>query len=360
MFDIINQAMLEILKLLHAQLGSYALAIIAITILLRVLLWPLNSSQTRSMKKMQELQPKLKKLQDQHKDNPQKMQAAMMQFYQEHQFNPFAGCLPILVQIPIFIGLYGALSSPEFLALSGSEHFLFIDRLYHTMQSHGGEPMNGTFDIIKEDKFSTGKTAVITLKKNHQVIEQHIGDVNKVLTTRPTPLIPGSPITFDLSIQELGFSPDYETLIEKAEVPIINQGTREIENVSFTPAPGRLTASFPSAIGKNQFHQDTLILLIIYAIISFLYQQLMQRVSPPPAAADGNNSQAQMMKLMPLVFVVMIFFIPIPAGVMLYLVLTMVLMFIQTAWVFWSEHKKSSNKPDQRPDQQVVDIISKQ
>src|SRR4051812_33503075 len=103
--------MLFALTQIWGVVHSYGLAIIILTVGIRLLLWPMNTQQTASMRKMTELQPKLKALQAKHKDDPVKMQQAMMQFYSENKFNPMAGCLPMLIQLPIFIGLYAALNS---------------------------------------------------------------------------------------------------------------------------------------------------------------------------------------------------------------------------------------------------------
>ena len=93
----------EILKALSHLPGGYGMAIVLITVLVRVAMWPLSVSQQKSMKKMQELSPKLKQRQDRYKSDPQVMQKKMMEFYKEHSFNPFGGCFPLLLQMPIFI-----------------------------------------------------------------------------------------------------------------------------------------------------------------------------------------------------------------------------------------------------------------
>ena len=92
----------ELLKFLNNITGSYGLAIIALTVLVRLALWPLGVSQQRSMRAMQLLQPKMKLIQERYKSDPQTMQKKMMEFYKEHKFNPMAGCLPILIQMPIY------------------------------------------------------------------------------------------------------------------------------------------------------------------------------------------------------------------------------------------------------------------
>lgn len=89
---------------------SYALAIIFLTVLVKVVLYPLTHMQMKSMLAMQKLQPEIKKIQQKYaKKDPQKMQRAIMELYREHKVNPMAGCLLLLVQLPILIALYRAL-----------------------------------------------------------------------------------------------------------------------------------------------------------------------------------------------------------------------------------------------------------
>lgn len=103
---------------------NYGLAIILFTIVLKAILYPLTVKQIRSMKKMQELQPKMKAIQEKYKDNKQLQQQKMMEFYQENQFNPLSGCLPLLAQMPILMGIFWALkdfsyvTTPSFLYLA--------------------------------------------------------------------------------------------------------------------------------------------------------------------------------------------------------------------------------------------------
>jgi YidC/Oxa1 family membrane protein insertase len=99
----------SILSFFYSVIPSYGLAIILLTILVRVALFPLTYRQTRSMQAMQRLQPKLKELQRKHKGNRQKLNEEMMKLYKEHQVNPLGGCLPLLLQFPVFIALYAVL-----------------------------------------------------------------------------------------------------------------------------------------------------------------------------------------------------------------------------------------------------------
>lgn len=211
--DIIYNFMFFLLNLIKGVVGGYALAIIALTALIRVVLWPLNTAQTRSMKKMQELQPKIKALQDRYKGDPQKMQEQLMKFYSENKFNPLAGCLPMLVQLPIFIGLYGMLVSPDFLAAAGTERFFFIDNLSHTLYSHAGEPMDQRFSIESKDQFVTAKHVTV-VRKSGTVVDYPVRDVKKVLQIEPQPLVPGEPMTISLNPQYLGSEGFSESFVQ--------------------------------------------------------------------------------------------------------------------------------------------------
>ena len=105
------RALLLSMNGLHSLGLSYGLTIIAITIIIKLLFWPLTAASTRSMKRMAALQPKMKEIQEKYKDDPKKMNEKLMQFMRENRVNPLGGCLPILLQIPVFIGFYQMLQS---------------------------------------------------------------------------------------------------------------------------------------------------------------------------------------------------------------------------------------------------------
>jgi YidC/Oxa1 family membrane protein insertase len=89
--------------------NSYGVAIIMLTLLVSLLLFPLTLKQTRSMKAMQEIQPEIKKLQKEHKDDREELNKQMMALYQERNVNPAAGCLPLIIQMPIWFALFRVL-----------------------------------------------------------------------------------------------------------------------------------------------------------------------------------------------------------------------------------------------------------
>lgn len=110
-FEWVSGPMNSLLNKLHDILGNFGLAIIFLTILLKLVLWPLTAKATRSQKRMQALQEPMAKLREKHKKDSQKMNQEMMKFYKEQGVNPFAGCWPILVQMPIFLGMFYMLRS---------------------------------------------------------------------------------------------------------------------------------------------------------------------------------------------------------------------------------------------------------
>ncbi|MDP1808552.1 MAG: YidC/Oxa1 family membrane protein insertase [Actinomycetota bacterium] len=119
----IQDILLAILRFFYDWSGDYGLAIILLTVSVRVLMLPLTIKQTKSMLEMKKLQPKLKKLQEKHKGDKQKLQEEIMKFYSDHKVNPLAGCLPLLLQLPIMFSLFSVLQLKD--AKLGHS-FLFI------------------------------------------------------------------------------------------------------------------------------------------------------------------------------------------------------------------------------------------
>lgn len=126
MFDFVGQLLLQLLELLYKLLHNWGLAIICLSLLIYFLLYPLTLKQMRSMKEMQVLQPKVEELRKLYKDNPQKMNKQIMELYRDHKVNPLGGCLPLVLQMPVFIALYQVLMRTA--ALKGA-HFLWIKDL---------------------------------------------------------------------------------------------------------------------------------------------------------------------------------------------------------------------------------------
>ena len=109
MWQTIKEFIFAALQYLHDATGDYGVAIILLTVSIRLLMVPLTVKQTRSMYELQRIQPKIKQLQKKYKNDKEKLQEETLKFYQENKINPFGGCLPLLLQMPVFIALYQVL-----------------------------------------------------------------------------------------------------------------------------------------------------------------------------------------------------------------------------------------------------------
>ncbi|MEM2936389.1 MAG: YidC/Oxa1 family membrane protein insertase, partial [Candidatus Bathyarchaeia archaeon] len=98
-----------LLQAFYDLTGNYGIAIILLTLLVKLVLLPLTIKQTRSMIAMQKIQPEIKKLQEKYKDDRERLSQEMMKFYKENKVNPLGGCLPLLLQLPVFFALFTVL-----------------------------------------------------------------------------------------------------------------------------------------------------------------------------------------------------------------------------------------------------------
>lgn len=140
-WGVISVVLLRSMKFFYQVIPNYGVAIIIITVIIKLLFWPIQAKSIKSMKEMQKFQPLIKKLKEKYKDDPQRLNQEQMRLYKEHKINPFAGCLPMLVQIPVFFGLFAMLRSA--IELRGAA-FLWIkdlslpDTIFHV----AGFPFN--------------------------------------------------------------------------------------------------------------------------------------------------------------------------------------------------------------------------
>jgi YidC/Oxa1 family membrane protein insertase len=108
-FTVIAKPLMYTLKFFYKYVGNYGIAIIIITVILKALFFPLTHKSYKSMKGMQKIQPEMTKLREKYKDDRDAMNKAVMELYREHKVNPMGGCLPMVVQIPVFFALYKSL-----------------------------------------------------------------------------------------------------------------------------------------------------------------------------------------------------------------------------------------------------------
>ncbi len=342
---------IEILKSLSI-IGGFGVGIILLTVLVRLAMWPLGVSQQRSMRTMQMLQPKMKAIQERYKNDPQQMQTKMMEFYKEHKFNPMAGCFPLLIQMPIFILLYSALMSPQFIQIAGDSPFLFINRLDATLKTNAGISNDGVLGVSKYDSFMLGKTAKVYLDKE-TLDNVKISKPNKAVEIQGE-LTPGEPVDFKVSLDNLDLKFSQLDKIQKAEITVTDLQTKESELMTFERKDGILVASFPTKEVKNTLHYDVLILIVLFGLTMFATQKIMMATSKTKNQDPAQEAiQKSMNTFMPIMLTATFVFIPIPAGVLLYLISSNIIQVIQTV-VINKQLEKEDEKKKQKIDEDVV------
>jgi len=143
--DWLYNALGSVMAFFYALVPSYAFAIAMLTITVRVFLIPLTAKQVKSQRAMQQLQPELKKLQAKHKGDRQKLNEEMMLLYKEHKANPLAGCLPLILQMPIFIVLYRLI-----IDLSKVKHIPIGSELHAALSASGGKLESLGMDLAEK------------------------------------------------------------------------------------------------------------------------------------------------------------------------------------------------------------------
>lgn len=320
---------IDFLQKLSNIFGSYGLGIIALTVIIRLAMWPLNVSQQRSMKTMQMLQPKMKAIQDRYKNNPQVMQQKMMDFYKEHKFNPMAGCLPLLVQMPIFILLYSSLMSPQFISMAGQSKFLFVNRLDATLKGHAGISNDGKFSVGGKDTFSLNKNIKVYVG-DEELENVKLSNARNALKVQGD-IIPGEPVDLKISLDDFDLKFSQLGQITSAEGTVTDNNTREIEKISFKRQGDILVASVPTMATKSAFNYDVLILVVIFGATMFLTQKIMMSTNKMQQADPTQEAmQKTLGTMMPVMLTATFLFIPIPAGVLLYLIASNVIQVAQT------------------------------
>ena len=324
---------IEALNTLSKFVGSYGVGIILLTCIIRIAMWPLGVSQQRSMKMMQTLQPKLKAIQDRYKNDPQTMQRKMMEFYKEHKFNPMSGCLPLLIQMPIFILLYSALMSPQFIQMAGNTQFLFVNRLDTTLNSSAGISNDGSMNIAEGNTLLPGKTATVFLNDGTVLSNVKIEKPNKVLDVIGG-INPGEPVNLQISLDSFDLKFSQLDKIEKADITVTNMQNRENEKLEFTRNGDVLSVSMPTVAVKTSIHFDVLALIALFGITMYLSQKIMMATNKSKNTDPAQEAiQKSMGTFMPIMIMATFIFIPIPAGVFLYLITSNVIQIAQTVIV---------------------------
>lgn len=143
----------QIILMIYNATGNYGVAIIGITVLIKIILLPLTLKQDKSMRDMKKIQPEIDKIKEKYKSNPEELNKKTMELYKEHKVNPFGSCLPLVIQMPILFGLFGVLrQTPE--AVTNINFLMWDltipDKLYILPL------LNGVITFLQQKVMSTG------------------------------------------------------------------------------------------------------------------------------------------------------------------------------------------------------------
>jgi YidC/Oxa1 family membrane protein insertase len=253
-----------ILAQIFSVVGNYGLAIIVLTILVRLVLLPLGIKQIRSMHNMQSMQPKIKALQAKYKGNKQKQQEEIMKLYRESGVNPLSGCWPVLLQFPILIAMYAVLRPPV-IAASANQPGAVVE-----FRDYSNNHLPPDSELFGDTTLHTG-TDFLTMNLQCSPLQSGTGQV---------------------------------TLHDSAGKPL-KAGLTDPEG---NPIPPRLDCGegFPVKI-------PYFAMLLVMVGTTFYQQRQMQKVAPP---GSTNPQQQALFKILPLMFG--IFGVSFPAGLIAY------------------------------------------
>ena len=328
-----NNVMLPILDFFYGIVPSYGLAIVALTLVVRFALYPLNAGSIRNMRRMKVTQPLMKERVDQiqqlHKDDPVKQREEMSRVYKELG-NPLAGCFPLLIQMPILFALFATLRGSPFSDVNYSVDLQILPQEQIEQiqpQAYATKAQNYYF----ADGIHTSVVAMIPSGNRVGVNEK----VNVELQT-----IDGKPLASELEkYPDVNLIPTWKILKgedklqvgENGQILAIAPGDATIQvglrglasdkGFLFIDALGRVGAVDPD----GTIHWDIVGMILAFGVSLYLNQVL----SGQGQGSSGNPQQDTVNKITPVLFSGMFFFFPLPAGVLLYMLIANIFQTVQ-------------------------------
>ncbi|WP_353930477.1 membrane protein insertase YidC [Okeanomitos corallinicola TIOX110] len=328
-----NNVMLPIIDFFYGIVPSYGLAIIALTLIIRFALYPLSAGSIRSMRRMRIVQPLMQKrmaeIKERHKDNPQKQQEEMVNVQKEFG-NPLGGCLPLLLQMPVLLALFATLRGSPFAGVNYSVNL----QIFPSEQ----------IERIQPQAFATNAQNIYIADGDHTKITAILPGGNKLAVGEKTKIqyqtLEGKP--FDALVAEhpeTKLTPEWKIMKGEDRVKIDDQGNIEAlepgdvtiqgtipglaadKGFLFIDALGRVGAIDPD----GAVHWDIVSMIVFFGISLYVSQMLSGQNS-----GGGNPQQETVNKITPVIFSGMFLFFPLPAGVLMYMVIGNVFQTLQT------------------------------
>ena len=327
-----NNLMLPILDFFYGIVPSYGLAIVALTLVVRFALYPLNAGSIRNMRRMKVTQPLMKErvdqIQQQHKDDPVKQREEMSRVYKELG-NPLAGCFPLLIQMPILFALFATLRGSPFSDVNYSIDLQILPQAQIEQvqpQAYATKAQNYYF----ADGIHTSVVAMIPSGNR-------LGLNEKVKVELQT--VDGKPLKSELDkYPDVNLIPTWKILKGEDKIQVsengqilalapgdatIQVGLRGLasdKGFLFIDALGRVGAVDPD----GTIHWDIVGMILAFGVSLYLNQVLSGQGS-----SSGNSQQDTINKITPVLFSGMFFFFPLPAGVLLYMLIANIFQTVQ-------------------------------
>ncbi len=331
-----NNVMLPILDFFYGIVPSYGLAIVALTLVIRFALYPLSAGSIRNMRRTRVTQPlmqkRVKELQERYKDNPTKLQEEMSGVYKEFG-NPLAGCLPVVVQMPVLFALFATLRGSPFSDINYNVNLQIlpqeqIERVQP--QAFTTPPQN----IYIADGVHAPIIAVLPGGNNLGVGEKTTVEFQTVEGKSLTALEAEHPDSSLVPTLKVTKGEDRVKIDAKGNIEAIAPGEATIVGT----IPG-LAANkgflFIDALGRvGAFDDDgTIHWDIVGMILGFGLSLYLSQTLSGQGATGGNPQQETVNKITPIIFSGMFLFFPLPAGVLMYMLIANIFQTLQTAIV---------------------------
>lgn len=332
-----NNVMLPILDFFYGIVPSYGLAIVALTLVIRFALFPLNAGSIRSMRRMRITQPLMKKRQEEiqklYKDDPAKQQEEMSKLFKEYG-NPLGGCLPVLLQMPVLFALFAT--------LRGSP---FSDVNYPiTLQILPKEQM----EMVQPQAFATKPQNIYIADGIHAPVVAILPGGNRLVVGEKTKVefqtLEGKPLQKLLTeYPDTEITPKWQVTKGAERLQINEDGTLEAIEPGDVTLQGTITGLaankgflFIDALGRvgafdqdGTIHWDVISMILVFGI-SLYINQLLSGQTAQNSGDASSQQQATVNKITPIIFSGMFLFFPLPAGVLMYMVIANMFQTLQT------------------------------
>ncbi|MEH2328149.1 membrane protein insertase YidC [Nostoc sp.] len=328
-----NNVMLPIIDFFYGIVPSYGLAIVALTLIVRFALYPLSAGSIRNMRKMRIVQPLMQKrmaeIKERYKDEPQKQQEEMVNVQKEFG-NPLAGCFPLLVQMPVLLALFATLRGSPFASANYSVNLQILPA--------------EQIEQIQPQAFATAPQNIYVADGEHVKVAAILPSGNKLAVGEQTKIqyqtVEGKPFQVLLAEHpENKLIPDWKITKGEDRIKIDSQGNVEALQSGDVTIQGTIPGLaaekgflFIDALGRvgaqdadGTIHWDIVAMIVFFGISLYVSQMLSGQNS-----SGGNPQQDTVNKITPVIFSGMFLFFPLPAGVLMYMVIGNIFQTAQT------------------------------